>query len=267
MLIFFVFIAFSSCKKDDSTPSDPLYPTIVERLNSIDYSNKMTEYWGRNPYLQSDLNGFGFCAETDNYRELDAPGTYKEITYTAAKTIVKKFISKNPKETGIKDTTNVDLTVVRQYASGNFFVTIVQTQEQMIDTLSIRYSTLSFRIENEQVVECVNNWFSDVYVPSTFFITPEKAIDGLVGEEYSLPTMSGSVTGNVVQSDLEGATLETLIIQYPNQASINTTQKLELRIVYKIFLPNTWTIFYVDVMYGTVLDTDATIVSKKIENN
>ena len=41
ILILSILLIFSACKKDDNdSPSDPLYPTTIERLNSIDYQNK-----------------------------------------------------------------------------------------------------------------------------------------------------------------------------------------------------------------------------------
>ena len=74
ILILFILLVFSACNKDDNnTPSDPLYPTTIERLNSIDYQNKLTAFKSKNPYLQSDINEFGFSDVTENYTDLPAP--------------------------------------------------------------------------------------------------------------------------------------------------------------------------------------------------
>ena len=111
-------------------------------------------------------------------------------------------------------------------------------------------------------MECNNNWFPVVYTPAEFFVSPEQAIINLIGEEYTLPTMTGTVTGTVTDADLVGASVKTLIRQYPEQVSSNTSNRLELRIAYKIHLPAIWTIFYSDVMDNKILGSEPTIISK-----
>jgi hypothetical protein len=263
ILVMFIFMGQSSCKKDDkSNPTDPKYPTTLERLNQTDLQSRLNDLWARNPYLQSDLNAFGFCASSTNYRQLEPPPTYKMINFSEAKSIAKKFILLNPRETGVTDTSSLIFTLVRQFTTGGTYVTYVQSQEQTLDSIKLQYTGLSFRIENNEVVECINNWFPEVYTPSEYFISADQAISNLKGKEYTLPTMSGSVTGTVTESDLAGATVRTMMMQYPHPTSTSTSNTLELRIAYKIHLPAIWTIFYTDVMDGKVLGSAATIISK-----
>lgn len=264
ILILSILLIFSACKKDDNdSPSDPLYPTTIERLNSIDYQNKLTAYKTKNPYLQSDLNQFGFSDVTENYTELPAPPNNRVITRQEAYAIVRNFIDLNKQETGIADTTLLSFSGFHQStAAEGHTITFLHTQEQPVDSLVISFTTVAFRLENEQVVECNNNWFPNVYIPAEFFVSPEQAITDLIGEDYSLPTMTGSITGKVVESDLVGATTKTLIRQYPQAVSINTSDRVELRIAYKIHLPAIFTIFYSDVMDGKILGSESTIISK-----
>jgi hypothetical protein len=264
ILILFILLIFSACNKDDNdNPSDPLYPTTIERLNSIDYQNKLTAYKSKNPYLQSDLNQFGFSDVTDNYTKLPAPPNNRFITRQEAYAIVRNFIYLNKQETGIADTTQLRFSGFRQItAAEGHIVTFLQTQEQPVDSLVISFTTVAFRLENDQVVECNNNWFPTVYTPAASFISPDQAITDLVGKEYSLPTMSGSVTGKVVESDLVGATAKTIIRQYPETVSASTSDRVELRTAYKIHLPAIFTIFYSDVMDGKILASESTIISK-----
>jgi len=264
ILILTILLIFSACNKDDNdSPSDPLYPTTIERLNSIDYQNKLTAYKTKNPYLQSDLNQFGFSDVTDNYTNLPAPPNNRFITRQEAYAIVRNFIDLNKQETGIADTTLLRFSGFRQItAAEGYIITTLQTQEQPVDSLFISFTTIAFRLENDQVVECNNNWFPVVYTPAEFLITPEKAITDLIGKDYSLPTMSGSITGKVVESDLVGATTRTVIRQYPEAVSVNTSDRVELRIAYRIYLPAIYSIFYSDVMDGKILGTESTIISK-----
>ena len=264
MLIVFMLTMLAACKKDDNeTQTDPLYPTTVYRLNSIEYQNKLTAFRTTNPFLQSDLNQFGFTDITENYTNLPTPPNNKYISHAEALAIVRNFIDLNKKETGIIDTTLLKFSGFRQFtASEGYVVTYLQTQEQPVDSLAIRFTSIAFRLENDQVVECNNNWFPEVYTPAEFFITPEQAISNLKGAEYSLPTMSGSVTGKVTETDLTGATTSTLILQYPDPSGNLTSDRIELRIAYKIYLPAIWTIFYVDVMEDKVLSSNSTIFSK-----
>jgi len=264
ILILSILLIFSACNKDDNdSPSDPLYPTAIERLNSIDYQNKLTAYKSKNPHLQSDLNQFGFSDVTDNYTELPPPPNNRFITRQEAYAIVRNFIDLNKQETGITDTTLLRFSGFRQItAAEGYVITFLQTQEQPVDSLVINFTTVAFRLENDQVVECNNNWFPNVYIPKEFFITPDQAITDLIGEEYSLPTMSGSITGKVVESDLVGATTKTIIMQYPQTVSSTTYNMVELRIAYRINLPAIFTIFYSDVMDGKILGSESTIISK-----
>jgi hypothetical protein len=264
ILILFILLVFSACNKDDNdSPSDPLYPTAIERLNSIDYQNKLTAYKSKNPYLQSDLNQFGFSDVTDNYTELPAPPNNRFITRQEAYAIVRSFIDLNKQETGIADTTQLRFSGFRQItAAEGHIITFLQTQEQPVDSLVVSFTTVAFRLENDQVVECNNNWFPNVYIPKEFFVSRDQAITDLIGEEYSLPTMSGSITGKVVESDLVGATTKTIIRQYPQSVSSTTSNMVELRIAYKIYLPAIFTIFYSDVMDSKILGSESTIISK-----
>ena len=83
ILILSILLIFSACNKDDNdSPSDPLYPTTIERLNSIDYQNKLTAFKSKNPYLQSDINQFGFSDVTENYTDLPA-SSKQQVYYTA----------------------------------------------------------------------------------------------------------------------------------------------------------------------------------------
>jgi hypothetical protein len=223
----------------------------------------VTAYKTKNPYLQSDLNLFGFSDITENYTDLPAPPNNRYITRQEAYAIVRNFINLIKLETGITDTTLVEFSGFRQNtAADGFVVTYLQTLEQPVDSLSVSFTTIGFRLENDQVVECNNNWFPSVYTPAEFFISPEEAITNLIGKEYSLPTMTGSVDGNVVESDLVGATVRTLIRQYPQTVSASTSDMVELRIAYKIHLPAIFTIFYSDVMDGKILGSEPTIISK-----
>jgi hypothetical protein len=78
-----------------------------------------------------------------------------------------------------------------------------------------------------------------------------------------LPTLTGETSGKVTEGALAGATISKEIIQYLGPyADRNSSSNLELRIVYKIFLPSAYTIFYVDVMTGKTLGSEATIFSK-----
>jgi hypothetical protein len=264
-LLLFLFFILASCHKENAVNDiDPQYPTTIKPLDSQDYQTRLDAYWLRNPFIFSDLNPYGYCNEHAQFRDLPYPPIYKEISAAEAIKIAKKFIAANQDETGVKDTSLLVFSVGDQFPVGDsYFVTYLQIQTQVVDSMDIQYAQIIIRLENDQVVECHNNWFPDVYIPLRFLISPDEAVSNLVGQDYSLPTLAGETSGKVTEAALAGATISKEIIQYLGPyADRNSSSNLELRIVYKIFLPSAYTIFYVDVMTGKTLGSEATIFSK-----
>lgn len=264
LLIFLIFI-LSSCHKENAVNEiDPQYPTTIKPLGSQEYQTRLDAYWSQNPFMLSDMDPYGFCDETKEFRDLPYPPVFKKISTAEAITIARKFIVSNKMETGVSDTSLLDFSVTYQFtAADNYYVTHLQTQTQVVDSMEVSNTNIYIWLENDQVVYCINNWFPKVYIPAKFLISPDNAVSNLVGQDYSLPTLTGETSGRVTEGALAGATISKEIIQYLGPyADINSSSNLELRIVYKIFLPSAYTIFNVDVMTGKTLGSEATIFSK-----
>jgi hypothetical protein len=265
ILLLYLLIFLLSCHKDNIVnETDPQYPTTLKPLGSQEYQNMLAAYWLRNPFMLSDLNPYGFADEHSEFRDIPYPPIFRKISSTEAISIAKKFIAANLKETGVSDTSLLVFSVGNQFSVGDsYFVTYLQTQTQVADSMDIQYAQIGIRIENDQVVECFNNWFPKVYIPLRFLISPKMAVSNLAGQEYYIPTMTGGNTGKVTLSDLTGAIISKEIIQYYGTfPAKDSSGNLELRIVYKIFLPAIYTIFYVDVMEGKTLGSEPTIYTK-----
>lgn len=106
-LVLGVFL-LGSCKDFVDIPVDKNYPTTIYKLSTADCEKAYKDYIARNQYITSDIDFFGFCSLTKNRNDVAYP-PLKKITKEEAIKIVKDFIAKNPKETGISDASKVNL--------------------------------------------------------------------------------------------------------------------------------------------------------------
>jgi hypothetical protein len=255
-------VVVSSCQKVIDLPADTHYPTTFYQMSNSEYGTALAYYFGKNPDIVTGISRFGFCLSIYGIdKDYYIPQINKNISLEEAISLAKAYISKNPKETGISDTSLItfqDPIHFWGYDSASFW--IMQTQTQVVDSMEIMYSNVTVSITNGIVVQCTGNWYPEIYIPSKFNISSEKALHDLVGKDCGHYGWAGPMPARVKQSDLGGSEISKLIYPFTN-GSIESPQgntKIELRIVYKINLPSTGTIFYIDVMNGMLVAQETT---------
>jgi hypothetical protein len=255
----------SSCKKTVDLPIDHNYPTTIRALNTVDYNNSLTSFFTRNPDIITALSPFGFCSSVYGMdKEYYIPPKNGIISREETISLAKSFIDRNPKQTGISDTSFLEFVYASQYFgydSNSFW--ILQTQTQFVDSLEVLNSNISFKITNGKVIECTGNWYPEIYIPAKFDISKEKALQNLIGADCGICGWVGCTSDKVKQSDL--STAQISIVIYPVIVGPvdkpGSNSKTELRIAYKISLPSTYYIFYIDVMDGKLISSECTVVS------
>ena len=255
-----------SCEKSVDFPIDPQYPTTLYRLGTNDYIHSLVSYFMRNPDVITALTWFGFCGYSGGYeKEYYFPPKNGYTSRAEAIALAKEFIARNPKQTGINDTSAVRFDYTDQdwgYDSTCFW--FLRTPNQFVNSMEVLNSMVGFRISNGRLIECIGNWYPEIYVPGTFNISTDKALQNLVGRECGLWGWGGYEPNKVKQSDLKDAEISRVV--YPvtdgSYEELESQTKTELRVAYKINLPTAFYIFYIDVMDGRLISSGPTVISK-----
>ena len=258
LLFLFIVLLANSCDKTPVKPVFEGYPTVYHRLQTEVYNARLAAFWARNPAVRSNIDAFGFCTSDAGNRSLPRDSFARVITAQDALRQAKKFAAMNPDETGVADTSQLEINQVDQYlASDGYYVTMLQCKIQYVDTLEVAYSHLSFRFENDSLVECEGNWFPVICIPSAFRLNREQAVQGLLGQDDSYNGWNGPVERTIQSTDLENTTVTVCICQLNSSGN-----QIELHVAYRILLYAAANIFYVDVMSGEIIGREPKFSAK-----
>lgn len=260
------FLVFaSSCEKNVYTPENQKYPTTIHKLCSTDYNNELASYFARNPEINSALNEFGFCDYSEsNDREYSHPPKNEYISQDQVISLAREFIRKNPAETGMSDPSLASFYNISQmWAYDSAFIWNLHISTQFVNSMEVMNTDGILEIVNGKVTIFVGNWYPEIYIPDTFNILPEKAMQSLVGKECGIWGWGGYMSNKVKQSDLNNARVDKVIYPVSDGSTDHpeTNTKTELRVAYKIYLPDAYYIFYIDVMDGRLISSEPTIIS------
>jgi hypothetical protein len=256
IIILFFSILLLGCEKNDI---DPLYPTVINKLNSTELSQKKADYQAAYPYMFSSINEFGFFGSTIDPFSIDQPPVLSPLKQEEAIALIKNFVSLHPSETGVKNPE--DLIFDRMYFSTGLYnggtSWNIRTRSQKIDTIEVKYTDIIFNLTNRELVSCTGNWYPEIYIPERFRFNLEKAKSILINHVVSHYTIAGQeYKVNVTSGDVSKSVSKLVI--YPK----TTKDKIELHVTWQINVPGpVYYIFYIDVMSGEIIVEEPTIIS------
>lgn len=255
----------TACEKYNYAPENQQYPTTVRKLNSTEYNNAIISYFARNPDITSALNEFGFCDYSETYdREYSFPPKNGYISQDQVVTLARDFIARNPTETGMRNPSLVSFYNISQmWGYDSACIWNLRISTQFVNSMEVMNTDGILEIVNSKITLFVGNWYPEIYIPDKFNITPEKALQSLVGKECGIWGWGGYNSNKVKQSDLNNAQVDKVIYPVSDGSADHpeTNTKTELRVAYKIYLPDAFYIFYIDVMDGRLISSEPTIIS------
>lgn len=242
------------CEKDNLI-IDPNYPSTFYKIPTEILSQMRNSLSSNNQYLTSTLNDFGFCYLPEDHINTEPPSIPNVLTETQSIEIAKNFIKSHPSETGIQNPEA--LTISRSYFWPGGINWFVVSAFQKIDTLEVMYTELVIKIKNGALISCEGNWYPNLYIPSKFNISEDKAKKDLVGKVVTHYSVGGEkYSVKISKTDVEGSTIDLIIVP------IKYVDKIELRVAWVINIPGPiFCKIYVDVMLGDIIKQDPTIIS------
>lgn len=129
------------------------------------------------------------------------------------------------------------------------------SQNQRVDKIEILNSSITFVLTNKGITTCLGNWYPAVCVPDSFNFDQSKAKFTLIGQEVQYGSWGGVGSSKTIkEEDLKDFSMITVImpVEYSN--------KIELRVCWKISAPKLYYFFYVDVMTGELISKGSTIL-------
>lgn len=242
-----------SCEKNDLY-LDPNYPTTINRLSDQIVSQMRTSLLTEYPYLRSTLNEFGFCYPSEYNEGIDPPQTSHLLTETESIELAKEFISKRPLETGVENLDDLSVSEVYSLSGGIHWVVVSSTQK--VDTIEVIYTYIIFRFKNGEMVNCEGNWYPDIYIPDKFNFNENTALKHIIGKKVTHYDFGGDKYFlTIPESALENSTIGLKIVP------IKSDDKIELRVAWKIYIPEVSCKVYVDIMTGEIIKQEPTIIS------
>jgi hypothetical protein len=257
LLIPAAILAFSGCEKYTypELQVDPSYPTVILKPDVSKIDQMRFAFRSRNIYLQSSLDDFGFTNWGPDV--IDAPSSAPDTTVTRAEAIdiAKKFLLKNSLYTGVNDTSAVNISEAYIISSNGTDTKswVVRIATQKVDSIELK-TYLLLHIKNREVSICLGNWYPEVYIPLKFNFTAGKAKSTLLGKVLTHWGWSGPFDVKVTQDGLDRSTVRLMI--RPETRS----DRIELRVVWEIDVPDVWYKLSVDVMTGELISAEPTIV-------
>lgn len=247
-------LVFISCDNNSDFPIDRNYPTTIFKLSDTEYSKALADFTHKNKYVYSSLDSFGFC-ELGN-RKVSTPSV-KSISKEQAIKAIHEFIDKNRKETGVAVGQEVFISVITErynLKDGQLFSAVIENPT--INNIEVLFSPIVFQLKHGEVVSCYGHHYNNIYIPSTFNVDAEKAKSLLVNYELGHADISGKTHPfKITTDDLKNTITELKI--YP----LKEPDKIELRVVWQIYIPAVNFIVYVDVMTGEKVLATPTIIS------
>lgn len=257
---------FSGCEKStdpqqkstgpqQKSSNSGVYPTTYMKLDSTLVIQRRADYLMKNQYLHSSLNTFGFCDWNGDPLLRGTPPYKGDVSESEARTIIKEFVSKNSSETGISNPDYLDFSKPEKdtgYAGSILWY--FHTQNQKVDNIEILNSSILFVLQNKYIATCLHNWYPEVYIPNKYNYDEAKAKSILIGQQITYGSWGGAGTSKTItENDLSACSFNLKIMP------IDFSDKVELRVCWKINAPNLYYIFYVDVMTGEILGKVSTI--------
>jgi hypothetical protein len=257
VLLFILFI--QGCDQNNVTLNNELsYPTTYKKLDIETLKLMRTEFAKANPYLDSSINDFGFCGFLDSLLQAQWPARIPDLTRSEAINVAKSFISQNATWLGIKasdvftfsiiDSSTIYEGSLKWYISANF---------QNYGGLEVYDTNIYTEITDGKVTSCSGNWYPYIYIPSKFNIdniaTAKAAVLNKIVYIWDIAGRPISIT--ITAESLQTAEFSRMILP------INTTDKIELHIVWVINIPKVYYVIYLDVMSGEIIGGYPTLES------
>ena len=232
------------------------YPTTYFTLDTTLIKQRRTNYLNNNQYVSSSLNTFGFCDWNGDPKSRGIPPYSGDISESEAKAIIKEFVLKNSSEIGVTNLDNLDFSKSdKESGYRGSILWYFRTQNQKVDNIEVLNSSILFVLTNEGLTTCLGNWYPDVCVPNSFNFDQSTAKSTLVGQEITYGGWGGGGSSKTInEEDLKDCSMITKIMP------VDSSDKIELRICWKIIAPRLNYFFYVDVMTGELISKGSTIL-------
>lgn len=243
-----------SCEKY-SMPTE--YPSTYTKIGAAALARRQTDYTSRNQFIETSLNEFGFCDMNGDLLLRSMPPYKGDIPETEAINAVKSFISENKVETGLSSIDNLNFNkFTKDVGYGGSVYWHLRSENQKVDTVEVLYTQIMFHLTNGKVTLCYGNYFPEIYVPGKFNFSQTKAKSILKGRVLSHYSIAGEeYKFTISEKDLDNCTFHLKIM--PKEYD----DKIELRVVWQIYVPNLFYQIYVDVMSGEIVSQEPTIIS------
>ncbi len=240
---------------DPNLPLDPLYPSAFYKLDSMTLLERIEIFKEKNKYIGSTLNDFGFCTGSGTHI---LPPYQNEMTQQDAIETVKSFALLNSEETGIENPDDLTFTWITSppASTSKDYLWILETSPQNIDMKEVINSKIYFWVINSEVVQCLGNWYPQIYVPQNYFVDQEQAKSLLIGRIVSHLGFSGDEYYVKILSEyLSSSSAKLSIVPFIQN------DRIEVRITWEIFVPHASYKLYVDVMTGEIVYMEPTVIS------
>ncbi|MDR3653974.1 MAG: hypothetical protein P4L34_13515 [Paludibacter sp.] len=255
-LLFIIFI--QSCGQNEvSINSDTSYPTTYKKLDTATLTQMRTQFATANPYLTSSITDFGFCGYLDNLLPAQWPARIPDLSRTEAINVVKSFISQNTTLLGVKSTDAIAFSSIDSFTiSDGSLKWYITTDFQNYSGLEVYNTYIDTDITNGKVISCSGNWYPYIYIPAKMNVTEEKAKSILLNKVVYLADIAGKpIPMTITAKSLETASFSNMI--YP----LETTDKIELHVVWVVTIPEVFYVVYLDVMTGEIIGGYPTVLS------
>ena len=251
-------ILIQSCDQNDvTTIGDKNYPTTYKKLDATTLNQMRTDFGKANPFLSTSITDFGFCGTTENYITTPWPTRIPDLTKKEAINATKLFISQNSTLLGVKTTDDITFSRVDSFTIYEGSIKwYISSNTQKIGGLEVSDTYLTFSLTNGKITYCSGNWYPYIYIPAKININEEKAKSILLNKVVYLSDIAGRpIPMTITAKSLETTEFSKLI--YP----LKTADKIELRVVWVVSIPEVFYVIYLDVMTGEIVGGYPTIVS------
>jgi len=256
--VFLLIIFIQSCDQIDTTTiGDKNYPTIYRKLDATTLNQMRTDFAKTNPFLNTSITDFGFCGYTADYISTAWPTRIPDLTKIEAINATRLFISQNTARLGVKITDAITFSRVDSFTIYEGSIKwYLYSDTQKIGDLEVYDTYLRFSLTNGKMTSSDGNWYPYIYIPARININEVKARSILLNKVVYLSDFSGKpISMTITAKSLETAEFSKLI--YP----LKTTDKIELRIVWVVNIPEVFYVIYMDVMTGEIVDGYPTVIS------
>ena len=238
---------------------DPMYPTTIYRLSDEVLAQKRSDFAQRNPKLITSLDQFGFCGVLSPSGGDGSSGGFTEEDAIAA---VKEFVACNPEYTGVKNSNDLRFRMTYRSVGYNDAVFwVLRTENQTINGVEVARTEIIFNTRNRELTSCQGNHFPDVYIPPKFKFDTVQAKSQLLGREVTNWGWSGPYTiGPVTAEHLQESSAKLMIRPLTDAVEYRDAEKIELRVVWQIYLSSLPLVFEIDVMTGEIVRETPTII-------